>query len=95
MKKWLEIIRIQSTQRIDMSRIEELCTAASAELINPPEYLRGIESYRSEHIEGDFSIHLIWELSETGPHKSHLGHLISSSLRSFGLTDHTVWRCFS
>lgn len=89
--KRLEIITVRSTRQLNMSGIDKLCTSACTELINPPQFLKGIESYRSENVEGDFSIHLIWDLSETSPRKSHLGHLISKSLRSFGLVHHTVW----
>lgn len=87
--KWLEVIRIRTSQNRSEGLVGELATILSEleQKAGGPE----ISLYQHSAIATDYTLHLEHEPGLTEPIKSELGLLLSSIAREFGMVNHTVW----
>ena len=86
---WLEIIEIRSvrsnrklleTHLQDL--IKEVCQEAD---------LQGVKVYRHLTLETDFSIHLYYDAEKAEISGSPVSIRLISSLKEYGLINHTIW----
>ena len=87
--KWLEIIELRT---VDCNR--ELLESQLQKLINElnkEAKLQAAKVYNRILLNTDFSIHLVHESQEIESNGSTLGLHLISSLKQFGLINHSVW----
>ena len=87
--KWLEIIELrsaESNQEILKSKIETLVKEVQKE-----EAEQGVQTFSHGTISSDFSIHLFHDSRIVPAAGSDLGLHIASSLKEYGLVNHTIW----
>ena len=84
--KWLEIIELRSGNSDLESQLEKIVNEVEDEINK-----QAIKAYSRVQIDTDFSIHLFHdsEINEFG--RSPLGLRIASSLKEFGLVNHSIW----
>ena len=86
--KWLEIIEIRSVgsnQEILKSKMETLTREV------PKEAEQGIRTFSHVTNSSDFSIHLFHDSRIVPAAESDLGLHIASSLKEYGLVNHSIW----
>ncbi len=87
--KWLEIIELRS---VDSNRI-----LVEQELKNIIEELKKetkqqmLKVFSRVAVDSDFSIHIIHDSKEADTNGSPLGLRLASTLKEFGLINHSVW----
>ena len=87
--KWLEIIELRAvmTNREQLeSQLQELMDEATKEVS-----LQNIKAYSHFTINSDVSIHLIHDSVNVDINGSLLGLQLASSLKEFGLVNHSIW----
>jgi hypothetical protein len=87
--KWLEIIELRSVGRdqgLLESQFKELVKEVDKEANR-----QAIKAYSRVMRDTDFSFHLFHDSDQIEPGGSPLGLQIASSLKEFGLVNHTVW----
>ena len=87
--KQLEIIEICSlnkSRELLEKQISELCDQMSAASVDV-----GLKVFLNGFIEGNFSIHLLYETKESNVRKSALGERLAEALRECGMVNHNVW----
>ncbi len=87
--KWLEIIEIRS-----VGSNRELLETHLQNLINEggqEANLQAVKVYKHSTLETDFSIHLYYNSEKTEVRKSHESIRLVSSLKEYGLINHTIW----
>lgn len=87
--KWVEIITLRSSARIDMQYMDALLSQIR-EFDNPKE-LVALKFYLHSVVETDLSIHIHWESDKESQGKSPLGLRFFSALKNLGLLNHSVW----
>jgi len=87
--KWIEVIQLRS---VDSNR--ELLESQLKKLIdevNKESKIQTIKSYSRVLIDTDFSIHLFHNSKKVENSGSPLGLRLASTLKEFGLVNHTIW----
>lgn len=87
--KWLEIIEIRavgSQRELVESQLKNLIDEFSCE-----SNLKALKVYRNAMVESDLSIHLFHDSKTVVRGCSPVCSSLVSSLRDYGLTNHTVW----
>ena len=87
--KWLEIIELRSVEKN-----RELLQAELKKLINEVDNEARKEAVLVYHrimLDTDFSIHLLHDSKNVENSGSPLGLHIVSSLKSYGLVNHSIW----
>jgi hypoxanthine phosphoribosyltransferase len=87
--KWIEIIEIRSTGDT-LKQLEKHVQ----EIINQAEKKTGqliIKLYSRMNIVIDLSIHMVHDSSVAKSRGSSLGIRLVSTLKSYGLVNHTIW----
>ena len=87
--KWLEIIELRT---VDCNR--ELLEAQLQKLMNEMKKEAEVQAakvYTRVMLNTDFSIHLVHDSNEMEGNGSTLGLRLISSLKEFGLVNHSVW----
>jgi hypothetical protein len=87
--KWIEIIELRSTDKNRESLESQLQKLTSE--VNKARERGAIKVYSRLAIDTDFSIHLFHESKEADIDASSLGLHLASSLKGFGLVNHSVW----
>ena len=87
--KWLEIIELRSVGK-NRKFLERDLKSLIEELNNDTEQ-RTIEVYSRVAVDSDFSIHLLHDSKEADINGSPLGLQLVSSLKEYGLINHSVW----
>ena len=87
--KWLEIIELRSTER-NRASVESKLQKLTNE-VNKETERRVIKVYSHVALDSDFSIHLIHDSKEADINGSSLGLNLVSTLKEFGLINHSVW----
>lgn len=91
--KWVEIINLRSSVRIDSAVIDEIVTGISESDYSTETWPLSLEvkTYYQSLIETDFSIHIYWESETVNQSRSPLAIRIYSALLNMGLLDYSVW----
>ena len=85
----VEIIRLRS---VGAGQSDVLILLEShLEQCSLPEHLSSMEIYGHANLEGDISIHLIWEVPEHIRWRSPMGIFLEEWLREFGVTHSNTW----
>ena len=87
--KWLEIIELRtvnSDRELLESHLQELIQQVDKET-----QMQTIKTYRRVMIETDVSFHLFHDSPNVERNGSPLGLRLASSLKEFGLVNHSVW----
>lgn len=86
--KWLEIIELRSSgnQVLLESNLKRLINEVSQGVKD-----QSIKIYNRVSIDTDFSIHICNESKEADIRGSSLGLRLASTLKEFGLINHSVW----
>jgi hypothetical protein len=87
--KWVEIITLRSSADIKIQFLDALLGEISNS--EPQKHLIEIKIYRRSVVKTDLSIHISWKSEQESQHKSPIGLMISSALRTMGLLNHSVW----
>ncbi len=86
---WLEIIELRtvgSNRKLLESQLQKLINEVEKETKK-----RTIKAYGRVMIDTDFSIHLHHDSKEANFNGSSLGLQLVSTLKEFGLVNHSVW----
>lgn len=91
--KWVEIITLRSPTNINTQFVDELLKEArgSGSPTDTRDHSVEIRVYHRTVVETDVSIHIYWNAEPGSPYKSPFGLRVSSSLKTFGLLNHSVW----
>jgi len=90
--KWVEIITLRSSSRINTEFVDELLKELKkVDKPETPKHLAEIRVYHHSIVETDLSIHIYWKSEQGSQHKSSLGLKLSSALKDLGLLNHSVW----
>lgn len=91
--KWVEIITLRSPTNIHTQFVDELLKEIreSGSPTDTQDHSVEIRVYHHSVVETDASIHIYWNSEPGSPYKSPLGLRFSSSLKQFGLLNHSVW----
>lgn len=87
--KWLETIELRlvgSNRELLESQLQQLMHD-----VNKEADAQSIKAYHRVMIDTDVSIHLVHESTPVERNGSPLGVRLASSLREFGLVNHSVW----
>ena len=87
--KWLEIIEFRSVggnRELLESHLQELIQQVGKET-----QMQTIKTYRRVMLDTDLSIHLFHDSKNMEQGGSPLGLRLASSLKEFGLVNHSVW----
>jgi hypothetical protein len=87
--KWLEMIELRSVgchQELLESQLQQLMHD-----VNKEADVQSIRAYHHVMIDTDVSIHLVHDSPNAEPGGSLVGLCLASSLRDFGLVNHSVW----
>ena len=87
--KWLEIIELRtvdSDRELLESHLQELVQQVDKET-----QMQTIKTYRRVMLDTDLSIHLFHDSKNVERNGSPLGLRLASSLKEFGLVNHSVW----
>ena len=87
--KWLEIIEFRSVgsnRELLESHLQELIQQVDKET-----HTQAIKAYNRVMIETDVSIHLFHDSKNVERNGSPLGLRLVSSLKEFGLVNHSIW----
>ena len=87
--KWLEIIELRSVgsnRKLLESQLQNL-----VDRVNKASKHKTIKIYNHTTVETDFSIHLHHDTKEVDKNGSPLGLQLISTLKEYGLTNHSVW----
>jgi hypothetical protein len=87
--KWLEIIELRSVGN-NLKLLEPELKHLIEEL-NIESEQRAIVIYNRLAVDSDFSIHLFHDSKEADINGSSLGAHLVSTLKEFGLINHSVW----
>lgn len=86
---WLEIIEIRvvgKNQKLLEKHLQELVND-----VNQNANIKTVKVYRHAVLETDFSIHLFHDSQKSDTNCSSICEQLVSSLKDFGMVDHTVW----
>lgn len=87
--KWLEIIELRS---VDRDRVlNELDLMSLVDEADPGSKLQESKLYVHGTVETDMSVNLIYDSENVDTRGSPLGLRLTSTLREFGLVNHSVW----
>ena len=87
--KWLEIIELRS---VDRDRVlNELDLMSLVAEADPGSKLQESKLYVHGTVETDMSVNLIYDSENVDTRGSPLGLRLTSTLREFGLVNHSVW----
>ncbi len=87
--KWLEIIELRS---VDRDRVlNELDLISLVDEADPGSKLQESKLYVHGTVETDMSVNLIYDSENVDTRGSPLGLRLTSTLREFGLVNHSVW----
>ena len=91
--KWVEIITLRSSSKINGQLIDALLKGVeeSDSLTDTPKHLVEIKIYHHSVVETDLSIHILWESENESQDKTPLGLRLFSALKPLGLLNHSVW----
>ena len=87
--KWLEVIELRSVgshREMLESQLQKLLHQLEEEVGE-----QAVNVYRRVMIDSDLSIHLLHDSAGVEPGGSPLGLRLASSLKEFGLVNHSVW----
>ncbi len=87
--KWLEIIEIRavgSQRKLVESQLQDLIDEFSCE-----SNLKAVKVYWNVMVDSDFGIHLFHDSPEAVKGCSPVCNSLVSSLKGYGLVNHTVW----
>ena len=87
--KWLEIIELRtvgSDRELLESHLQELIQQVDKET-----QMQSIKTYRRVMLDTDLSFHLFHDSKNVERNGSPLGLRLASSLKEFGLVNHSVW----
>jgi hypothetical protein len=86
--RWVEIIKISAAE----NRREALENQIKPllETLNREEKVESVKLYHNI-LNGDLSIHLLWDNGEADPWGSKTGLCLAHLLKEFGLISHSVW----
>lgn len=87
--KWIEIIELRSpgnTRKQLETHLEELIGQVERKTEN-----QTVKFYTSMMIDTDFSVHIFHDSSKANAKGSPLGIRLVSTLKSYGLVNHTIW----
>lgn len=87
--KWLEMIELRSVENhreLLESQLQQLMHD-----VNREADAKDIKAYHRIMLDTDVSIHLVHESPHAEQNGSSLGVRLASSLREFGLVNHSVW----
>ncbi len=87
--KWLEIIELRSADG-NGEKLEPMLNNLINDLDKETKK-QGIIAYSRVMIDNNFSIHLTHDTIKVDSSGSQLGLCIASSLKEFGLVNHSVW----
>ena len=87
--KWLEIIELRS---VDRDRVlNELDLMSLVAELEQGSWPKEIKIYVHGTVETDMSVNLIYDSESVDTRGSSLGLRLVSTLREFGLVNHSVW----
>ncbi len=86
---WLEVIALRSPDHA-RSEIKQLFNDLVQDLKRDPKNPR-IRIYQNHTVLGDYSIHLMHRDTTPDAWGSVLGMSVASSLKAFGLVNHSIW----
>lgn len=87
--KWMEIIELRSVgsnRKLLESQLQNL-----VDRVNKTSKHKTIKIYSHTTVETDFSIHIFHDSKNVENNGSPLGLRLASSLRVFGLVNHSIW----
>ena len=87
--KWMEIIELRSVgsnRKLLESQLQNL-----VDRVNKASKHKTIKIYSHTTVETDFSIHLFHDSKKLENSGSQLGLRLASTLKEFGLVNHSVW----
>lgn len=87
--KWIEIITLRSSSKINTQLLDELLKEAYNS--EKPKHLVEIRIYHHSVVETDLSIHFYWQSESGSQNKSPLGLAFYYALKNQGLLNHSVW----
>ncbi len=87
--KWVEIIELRSVNS-NRELLESQMHKLSIE-VGKEAKKQAIRIYRRVMIDTDFSIHLCHDSKRVENSGSQLGLCLASSLKEFGLVNHSIW----
>ena len=87
--KWLEIIELRSVGKNRKFLEQDL--KSLIEELNKETEQRTTKVYSRVVVDSDFSIHLLHDSKEADINGSPLGFQLVSTLKEFGLINHSVW----
>lgn len=85
--KWLEVIDIRIVSK-DHVLIESYLQQLYDQIKDKKQQIR---IFNKLNLDTDFSIHLMFDSTDTNSKGSPLGQNIVSTLNEFGLVNHSVW----
>ncbi len=90
--KWLEIISLRSSEKINRQLADELLKGIpDSDSSTDTPHLVEIRIYHQSVVETDLSIHIYWTSERGAQDKSPLGLRFYSALKPLGLLNHSVW----
>ena len=87
--KWVEIIElraVENNQELLESQLQQLIHQVDKEANTP-----AIKTYHRVMLDTDVSIHLVHDSTTVERNGSPLGLRLASSLKEFGLVNHSLW----
>ena len=91
--KWVEIINLRSSGKIDSAVIDEILTGIGESDCSTSSlcHLLEIKTYNQPLVETDLSIHIYWESETISESRSPLALRIYSALKNMGLLNYSAW----
>ena len=91
--KWVEIIRLRSTNHLKKSSVKESVIELLKEIEKdePVPGFVNLKLYHHTTVESDLSIHMYWDSEPARQGKSSLGVKLAHVLSDFGLLNYSVW----